>query len=281
MWKQKQVDSRPGEPDDWWGKPIAAGERVAVVLDHGPPMWPVIAPPERIEDVAACWTLADDGDKDSVPRQHFGFGVFPGGPGGRACLPMRLEFQRLQIDAPIEAVFDLDHGLIGRYEFRMGDDGTIRFVRLEVVPSKDAEPDTDPLRRLNLGVIREQLNAWLCHPFVAANLGTVLAVPRRRPGRRGSDPLEFAVWAARYVRALKVDARRPARVIVDQAAENGEHVTLKQVNNAVRRARSADLNLLTASPPGKAGGELTENAERILRDGRMGHLIDEPNEGAH
>ncbi len=279
MRKQKQVNRR--EPDDWWGKPIEPGNRVAVVLDHGPPMWPVIAPPERIEDVASCWTLPDDGDENGVPRQHLGFGVFPGGPGGRPCLPMRLEFQWSQTDDPIDAVFDLDHGLIGRYQFRMGDDGTIRFVRLEVVPLDDAEPDSDPLRRLNLGVIRQQLNAWLRHPFVAANLGTVLAVPRRRPGRRGSDPLGFAVWAAKYVQALKVDARRPARVIVDEAAENNEHVTLKQVNNAVRRARSPDLALLTASPPGKAGGELTDKAKRILRDGRWGHLIDEPNEGAH
>jgi integrase len=59
---------------------------------------------------------------------------------------------------------------------------------------------------------------------------------------------------------------RPApagRVIVEEAERAGDHVTLKDVNNAVGRARH--LGLLTHAPPGKAGGELTAAAIEQLR----------------
>jgi hypothetical protein len=255
--KQKQVE----RPEDWWGRKIEPGEHVALVLDqHGPMFIPVISPPEHIEQVAGCVTVPDGG---SERRRHPGFGAFPS-EGDRPVLPMRLEFAWSTPDEPVEAVFDLDHGLIGRYRFTVDVDGTVRFLKLVVGPAADAPSDSDPLRRLNLGLLREQLNAWLRHPFVVGSLGRALAVPRRRPGRRASDPVVFAVWAANYVQALKVDDRRPGRVIVEQAAAVGEHVTFRQVNNAVRRAR--DLGMLTQAPVGKAGGELTALAKGLLRD---------------
>ena len=270
MPKQKQVE-RSG---DWWGRKIEPGEHVALVLDRrGPVFIPVIVPAEHIEEMAGCLTVSDDATS-SEPRRHRGFGAFPG-ESGQPVLPMRLEFAWSTPDEPVEAVFDLDHGLIGGYRFTMDADGTVRFLELVVRPGTDARSDSDPLRRLNLGLLRDQLNAWLRHPFVVGHLGRALAVPRRRPGRRGSDPVVFAVWAAKYAQALKVDDRRPGRVIVEQATAAGEHVTLRQVNNAVRRAR--DLGMLTHAPVGKAGGELTAVAKGLLHDNGLANMIDDEN----
>jgi hypothetical protein len=46
---------------------------------------------------------------------------------------------------------------------------------------------------------------------------------------------------------------------------------LKDVNNAVARAR--ELQLLTRSARGRAGGELTEAAKQLLVNGGFAHLL--------
>lgn len=191
---------------------------------------------------------------------------------------MRLEFPYRSPAEPVEAVFDLENGLTGRYRFTTAN-GHARFLDLTVTASDDAGNDADPLRRLNLGVLRDQLTAWLLHPLFVAHTGQGASVTPRRPGRRGSDPLVYALWARRYVRTLEIDSRRPARVIVDEAAAEGEYVTLKQVNNAVRRART--LGLLTKGKVGAAGGELTAEAERHLREGGVGDPLDGLNNGGN
>lgn len=255
---------------------LQPGDRAA--LSWADSLFPVCVPVELIEKWASCWTLPDgvrQPDDGTNAELHSGFGILRvPGDGGKTVLPMRLEFTWASPDEPIDVVFDLSHGLTGRYRFTRDDDGDVRFVDL-LVTSGDGE---DPLRRLNLGVLRKQLNIWLRHPFVVGNLGVGLTVPIRRPGRKGSDPVAYADWAARYVRAVAIDERRPARVIVNEAAAKGEHLTLRQVNNAVRRAR--DLGLLTASPPGKAGGELTATAVELLRDNGMGNMVDDERETA-
>ena len=266
MPEQEQVDS---EQPSWLGEAIELGERVALVLnDTGGIRSSAVVPVAVVEQWAVTYTLPDEGD---VPRPHYGFGVFPNRGGGRQCIPMRLEFPYQSPAEPVEAVFDLENGLTGRYRFDVAN-GHARFLDLTVTAARDVG-DADPLRRLNLGVLRDQLTAWLRHPLFVAHTGQGVSVTPRRPGRRGSDPLMYALWARRYVRALRIDSRRPARVIVDEAAAAGEHVTLKQVNNAVRRARN--LGLLTKGKVGAAGGELTPEAKRHLREGG----VDDTNNG--
>jgi hypothetical protein len=174
------------------------------------------------------------------------------------------------------SMFDLDHGVIGRYEFHVDDAGVIHWDRLTLARGECDASTSDPLRRLGLGVLAQQRSEWLRHPLVQLHLGGDVKLARRRPGRRGSDPLQFAVWAARDVQALRIDQRRPASVILREAARRGEHITLKDVNNAVARAR--ELRLLTRSARGRAGGELTQAAKQLLENGGFAHLLESNHE---
>lgn len=256
---------------------IAAGDRVAVVLDESRPgtFISAVKPPAEIENWISAITISAD---DRVARRrveqrtHAGFGVWPrpSASGRGVVVPMRIEFTYGQSDDPVEVVFDMDGGLVGRYTFSVHGE-TIVPGRL-TVESSGTDPADDPLRRLDDGpTVRRQLEQWLRHPLVAGLLGRPLVVAHRRPGRRGSDPLVYATWAARYVAALRVDERRPAREMVRQLTERGEYVTLKQVTNAVHRARR--LGMLTPTPAGRAGGQLTARAVELLQAAGLTELI--------
>lgn len=259
--------------NDW--HPVE-GEPVALVLDESSPglVWRVLRPTTDIHEWVSAITSSGDPRSDNPgSRRHPGFGVWPWPGHGRPVVPMRLEFR---YGAPVESatvVFELEGDMVGRCEFTVDADGEIRPgpLTIEAAPNVD---DADPFRRVDDGpIVRRQLADWLAQPAVASLLGRALTVPSRRPGRRGKPAVEYAIWAARYVAALRVDDRRPAKVIVDERAAAGESVNLRQVNNAIHRARRLDPPLLTESPPGRAGGELTPEAVEILITNNLNHLL--------
>jgi hypothetical protein len=79
-----------------------------------------------------------------------------------------------------------------------------------------------------------------------------------RVGRRGRDDLYYARWAMAYVEALA----RSARPIEDLAARY--NLSASQIRNLMHACRRRDM--LTASPPGRAGGELTPRAIALLKE---------------
>jgi hypothetical protein len=243
------------------------GERVAITLDKNSGIALGAADsPDRHPGVTS--TI------DSVTKevQHLrGFGIWPRWPDSSSAQawPMRLEFA-FGMRGPVTAVVNLGDGLIGRFEF---DRAEAPIWRLVIEPTSDADPSAAGLKRFNLGRVLAQVDEWVRHPYVVrARGGDVASAPRRRPGRRGADPLEYAVIAASYVAALGTHPTDPARALVNQAGECGEHKTLTDVRNAVRRARA--LGMLTEPPVrGRAGGELTARATDLLRSAGQTDLI--------
>jgi hypothetical protein len=72
----------------------------------------------------------------------------------------------------------------------------------------------------------------------------------------------YATWAKAYVEALEVAPKIPMKHLV--ATSNGTE-TENTVRAFLNRARARKL--LTASEPGKPGGELTAKARKILEEG--------------
>lgn len=92
---------------------------------------------------------------------------------------------------------------------------------------------------------------------------------RRRPGRKGRSDLYFAVWAAAYVDLVERGIRTP---IKELAANPPLPLAPWSLDGKASRHTIADIvaeartrGLLTAPAlPGRAGGELTERAKRLL-----------------
>lgn len=80
-----------------------------------------------------------------------------------------------------------------------------------------------------------------------------------RVGRRGRGDRYYAVWAAEYVEALT----RSVRPVDDLAQRH--NLSASQIRNLMHSCRRRGL--LTASPPGRAGGELTSRARDLLEEG--------------
>jgi hypothetical protein len=98
----------------------------------------------------------------------------------------------------------------------------------------------------------------------------------RRPGRAGRPEDFYLAWAVAYadrIRAgsrspIKDLARRPPVRIEGYVSRGGPTVAAGTVRDIVHRARTRGL--LTESPVGRAGGELTAKAMRLLGPGRSG-----------
>lgn len=74
------------------------------------------------------------------------------------------------------------------------------------------------------------------------------------PGRRGRSDLHYARLAAEYVALVRKNDQAPIKTLSER---NGRDMTW-----AIHEARSREL--LTRPPPGRAGGELTEYAKKLL-----------------
>jgi hypothetical protein len=80
-----------------------------------------------------------------------------------------------------------------------------------------------------------------------------------RVGRRGRDDLYYARWAAEYADALT----RSPNPVAELAGQH--HLSASQVRNLVHACRKKEM--LTAAPAGRAGGELTARAIKLLKEG--------------
>ena len=82
-----------------------------------------------------------------------------------------------------------------------------------------------------------------------------------RPGRRGRDDRAYAEMAALYVAELE---RNPTFAV--QALAERLHYARTQVRSVLTEARRRQL-LTKPMTPGRAGGELTDKAKRLLQEG--------------
>ncbi len=92
----------------------------------------------------------------------------------------------------------------------------------------------------------------------------------RRPGRKGRSDEFYAVWAVAYVGRLKAGSRRPVKdlamtppIHIRGHVSDAKKASEDTVRDIIHEARARGF--LTAAPEGKAGGELTPRAERVLR----------------
>ena len=152
--------------------------------------------------------------------------------------------------------------------------------------SEDA-PDVPPegvpsraLRALSPSVPKDRFPRFLLeigkkYPAIAkqllgrhgVTLGTEMA--SRRPGRTGRPDSYYLAWAEAYVERLAAGSRRPIKDLAERPpraikgyVSDGAHVSEATVRDLIHQARARDL--LTPSPIGRAGGELTPKAIRML-----------------
>jgi hypothetical protein len=95
-------------------------------------------------------------------------------------------------------------------------------------------------------------------------------IVRRRPGRAGRLDSFYLAWAAAYVEQLAAGSRRPVRDLAEHPPKvirgyvsDGNVTSVATVRDFIHQARVRDL--LTDSPPGRAGGELTPKAKQMLK----------------
>ncbi|HXH89844.1 MAG TPA: hypothetical protein VNI55_14690 [Gaiellaceae bacterium] len=89
-------------------------------------------------------------------------------------------------------------------------------------------------------------------------------------GRKRRPDYEYAIFAALYVAAFAENRRAPFRVMVTRLEERAHpyaklvesHYTADSLRNIVTKAR--EKGYLTSRGPGRAGGELTTLARRVL-----------------
>jgi hypothetical protein len=93
---------------------------------------------------------------------------------------------------------------------------------------------------------------------------------RRRPGRAGRTDSFYLVWAEAYVERLAAGSRRPVMDLAEHPprpirgyVSNESEVSAATVRDFIHQAR--ERGLLTRSPAGRPGGELTPKARRMLK----------------
>lgn len=155
--------------------------------------------------------------------------------------------------------------------------------RTAAIPD-DAPPITARLlRRVPLGELQAAAESWYRRqvvPHVERTVSRARARPAgkasgfradleawssaldTRPGRQGRPDREYAAVSAMYVAALGTGTE-----VRDLAAQLG--YSTSQIRNSLYAARRRGL--LTASPRGRAGGHLTEKAQRLLTEEDLTH----------
>lgn len=95
-------------------------------------------------------------------------------------------------------------------------------------------------------------------------------VARRRPGRGGRPDSFYLAWAVAYVERLAAGSLRPVKDLAENPptaikgyVSDGSVTSEATVRDIIHRARERDL--LTRSPKGRPGGELSSKAQRMLK----------------
>jgi hypothetical protein len=142
-------------------------------------------------------------------------------------------------------------------------DAGLQVDRLVIEPSGKVAPfggiTTRMLREIRTGAIIA--SARMTGRVLASYLpdGAPDLSVSERVGRRGRDDRFYARWAAEYADALS----RSPNPIAEMAGRH--HLSPSQVRNLVHACRNKKM--LTAAPPGRAGGELTARAIELLKEG--------------
>jgi hypothetical protein len=95
-------------------------------------------------------------------------------------------------------------------------------------------------------------------------------VQQRRPGRAGRPDEYYLAWAVAYVERLAHGSRRPVKDLAERPprtmrgyVSDESSASVATIRDIIHQARVRGL--LTESPPGLPGGELTPKAERMLK----------------
>jgi hypothetical protein len=99
-----------------------------------------------------------------------------------------------------------------------------------------------------------------------AEMTASLAKPRKRAGRSGNGLVHYALWAARYVQKVDAGERHPIAALArDHRKELGRTQAKAEtyIRDTITDARRR-YQLLTNPGQGRAGGQLTVKAHRVL-----------------
>lgn len=142
-------------------------------------------------------------------------------------------------------------------------------AQVHVAPSDPNRPPPDgvtveAIRAVRLGKIQGEVSEIIAREEKLGRLPARLAEGFRRvrrPGRRERPRQEYAAFAAEYVQLL--GSPTPIKELAHR-----HHLSDSSVRAILNRAR--DHKLLTKSPPGRAGGELTDLARQLLKEAKEG-----------
>jgi hypothetical protein len=117
------------------------------------------------------------------------------------------------------------------------------------------------LRRATLGDLTRRLGVGLMGNLLAATAPDTTHLAdddqaQPRPGRAGRDDHFYAVWAARYAERTAYTPR-PIAELAEQTDR-----PIARVREYIAEARRRGL--LTATTPGRSGGQLTDKAHALL-----------------
>jgi hypothetical protein len=173
----------------------------------------------------------------------------------------RLEWSTGPTPPPwVDLITELPTGDLLRVRLRRRDDGD-PIVEGHEVRHRADDPTfgARAMRRAGYGAVLDLVDRTLGDWAVATHfLGKEWRRQTTRPGRRGRPDLFYAEWASRYVTALAAGPN-PLAALVD--LDHG--YTEGAIRGYLHEARNRLL--LTAAPPGKAGGELTKKGRATLR----------------
>jgi hypothetical protein len=136
-------------------------------------------------------------------------------------------------------------------------------VTLHLYPVSPSPPPegltAEVIRGIRFEDVRAEARAWLqILPTLMPGLDASEFDDMKRPGRRGQKDLFYARWALRYVGELR-NTPNP----LPKLASEPPFRTASAIRGFLHEARRRGL--LTAAPPGRAGGDLTDKAKALLR----------------
>ncbi len=161
----------------------------------------------------------------------------------------------------VDVISATDRGALMRVRLQLAEPGQIRRIGFEV---RDGSTEVTQryLRKLGHGAMLKMTDEALADWAVGRFLGSAWHREVHRPGRAGRPDGFYARWAQRYIEAMKAESRSPIQRLIEEERQQGRHATAGQIRGYLNRAR--ERSLLTASPAGRPGGELTAEGHRVL-----------------
>jgi len=142
-------------------------------------------------------------------------------------------------------------------------------ITISPLPGQEAlDPSAFAALRLRglLGEMNDELRSPFLRHLVQRSgasgwLEPFLETPK--PGRRGRDDVEYAIWADRYVEAVQRASRNPIVVLTREYPGHSADSLRAILNKARKRG------LLSKSQPGRSGGHLLPKAIKLLEENHL------------